>query len=50
MLECIFTKKQDFTGERDTRQEATFPRKISRNERLQTKSSEKEHVDAPSQT
>jgi len=41
MLECILTKKKYFTAWRVTRQETTFTRTISRNQRLQTKTTEK---------
>jgi len=45
-----FVKKKYFTSYRVTLQETTFTRTISRNQILQTKTPEKEHVNMGSQT
>ena len=49
ILECIFTKKKYFTCQRVARQETTYTRTTSRNQRLQTKTLEKEHANMVSQ-
>jgi len=45
----FFTKKKRSTGKRVTRHETTFIRTISRNQRLPTKTPEKEHVNTTNQ-
>ena len=49
ILGCILAKKKYLTDYRVIQQETTFTRTISTNQRLQTKTPEKEHVNVASQ-